>query len=121
MTTRDELKRQYKETPKQAGIFQVINKTNGKILLCSSKNLEGKLNKHRFQLSIQRHYNQQLQEDWDRLGEDAFRFEISEIVKVKDDPGFNLDDELSLLEEIWIEKTQPYGERGYNKNKKIRE
>ena len=121
MEKRAEIKRQYKETPKQAGIFQIVNTTNGKILLCSSKNLEGKLNKHRFQLSIQRHFNQQLQEDWDRLGADVFRFEISEVVKVKDDPGFNLDDELSLLEEIWIEKTQPCGERGYNKNLKIRE
>jgi len=121
MTKRDEIKRQYKETPKTAGVFQIINTTNGKILLGSSKNLEGKLNKHRFQLSIQRHFNKQLQEDWDRLGADAFRFEIAEVAKVKDDPGFNLDDQLSLLEEIWIEKTQPCGERGYNKNLKIRE
>ena len=121
MEKRAEIRRQYKETPKQAGIFQIINTTNGKILLGSSKNLEGKLNKHRFQLSSGRHPNRELQEDWGRMGEGAFRFEIAEIVQRKDDPGFNLDDELSLLEEIWIEKTQPCGECGYNKNLKIRE
>lgn len=121
MEKRAEIKRIYKEKPKQAGIFQIINTTNGKILLCSSRNLEGKLNKHRFQLSIQRHPNRELQEDWDRHGEFSFRFEIAEIVQVKDDPKFNLDDELSLLEEIWIEKIQPFGERGYNSSKKIRE
>jgi len=37
-----------------------------------------------------------------------------EIVKPGDDPTFNLDEELSLLEQIWIEKLQPIGERGYN-------
>jgi hypothetical protein len=121
MTTRDDLKRQYKETPKTAGIFQIINTTNGKILLGSSKNLEGKLNKHRFQLASGRHPNRELQEDWDRMGEDAFRFEIAEVVERKDNPKFNLDDELSLLEEIWIKKTRPCGERGYNKYLKIRE
>ena len=121
MVTRAEIKRQYKETPKQAGVFQIINTVNGKILLGSSKNLQGRLNKHKFQLSARRHVNKQLQEDWDRLGSDAFRFEIAEVVQPKDDPGFNLEDELSLLEKIWIEKTQPCGERGYNKNPKIRE
>ena len=121
MEKRAEIRRQYKETPKQAGIFQIVNTTNGKILLGSSKNLEGKLNKHRFQLASGRHPNRELQEDWNRMGEGAFRFEIAEIVQRKDDPVFNLDDELSLLEEIWVEKTQPFGERGYNKNLKIRE
>ena len=121
MTTREEIKRQYKETPKQAGVFRIVNTVSGKVFLGSSKNLEGRLNKHQFQLSSGRHPNRELQEDWNQLGTDAFRFEIVEIVQRKDDPKFNLDDELSLLEEIWIEKTQPCGERGYNKNPKIRE
>jgi hypothetical protein len=43
------------------------------------------------------------------------------VVKVKDDPNFNLRDELILLEQIWLEELQPVGERGYNANARIRE
>jgi group I intron endonuclease len=112
--TRADLKRAYKETPRQAGIFQIRNIQTGKILLGSSTNLHGPLNKHRFMLSIGSHDNAVLQQDWNRFGADAFTFEILEIVKPSDDPIFNIDDELTLLEQIWIEKLQPMGERGYN-------
>jgi hypothetical protein len=30
------------------------------------------------------------------------------------DPPRELDDELTLLEQIWLEKLEPYGDRGYN-------
>ncbi|MDI6766998.1 MAG: hypothetical protein QME52_09270 [Bacteroidota bacterium] len=53
--------------------------------------------------------------------ERKFVFEILEVIKIKDDPDFNLSDELTLLEEIWIEKLQPFGEQGYNTEKRIRQ
>jgi len=40
---------------------------------------------------------------------------------VRDDPNFNLNDELTLLEEIWLEQVQPFGEKGYNLDSKIRQ
>jgi len=112
--TRAELRRAYKETPRQAGIFQIQNTKTGKILLGSSTNLHGPLNKHRFILSIGRHDNAVLQSDWNQFGPDAFSFEILEILKPSDDPSFCLEDELTLLEQIWLEKLQPFGDRGYN-------
>ena len=112
--TRADLRRAYKETPRQAGIFQIKNLQTGKILLGSSTNLHGPLNKHRFMLSLGKHDNADLQSDWKQYGADAFTFEILEIVKPSEDPRFNLDDELTLLEQIWIEKLQPMGARGYN-------
>jgi group I intron endonuclease len=112
---RADLRRAYKETPRQAGIFQIKNTQSGKILLGSSTNLHGPLNKHRFMLSIGKHDNAALQSDWKQYGAAAFIFEILEIVKPNDDPAFNLEDELTLLEQIWIEKLQPMGERGYNR------
>ena len=119
--TRKEIHREYRERVKPAGVFQVKNLTNGKVLLGSSLNLEGPLNRHRFMLKIGSHTNKALQKDWDELGPDQFTFEILEEVKRKDDPNFNLKDELTLLEMIWLEKLQPFGERGYNLNAKIRE
>ncbi|WP_437335676.1 metalloregulator ArsR/SmtB family transcription factor [Sorangium sp. So ce394] len=121
METRKELKRKYLETPKQAGIFQVKNTANGKVLLGSSTNLHGPLNKHRFMLSIGAHTNQELQRDWKEHGAEAFTFEVLEVVQTKDDPSFSLTDELTLLEQIWLEKLSPLHPRGYNRDTKIRE
>jgi group I intron endonuclease len=121
MKSKQDLSREYKERKKPAGIFMVKNITNGKVLLGSSLNLEGPLNSHKFMLQIGRHRNEALQKEWNEFGADKFVFEILEVVKVKDDPDFNLNDELTLLEEIWIEKLQPFGELGYNKEKRIRQ
>ena len=121
METRKELKRKYLETPKQAGIFQVKNTANGKVLLGSSTNLHGPLNKHRFMLSIGGHTNQELQKDWKQHGADAFTFEVLEVVRQKDEPGFSLADELTLLEQIWLEKLSPLAPHGYNTTARIRE
>jgi len=62
-----------------------------------------------------------IQEDWNADGPENFVFEILEVVKVKDDPHFDLRDELTLLEQIWLEKLQPIGDRGYNTDTTIRE
>ena len=119
--SRRELNREYTERVKPAGVYQVKNLANGKVLLGSSLNLEGPLNRHKFMLKIGSHLNKDLQKDWDELGAVKFVFEILEQVQVKDDPNFNLKDELTLLEMIWLEKLQPFGERGYNVNERIRE
>ncbi len=113
-TRRAELRRAYKEAPRQAGVYQVKNLKSGKLLLGSSTNLHGPLNRHRFMLSIGRHPNAALQADFDELGADAFAFEILEVVKLGNDPAFNLDDELTLLEQIWLEKLGLPGAGGYN-------
>lgn len=121
METRSELKRKYRETAKQAGIFQVRNTASGKILLGSSLNLHGPLNKHRFMLSTSMHPNRALQRDWNALGADSFILEIVEVVPPQDDAAFSLQDELTLLEQIWLEKLPPLGEGSYHENARIRE
>ena len=121
MKTKKEIKQEYKEREKIAGVFQVKNIANGKVLLGSSLNLDGPLNSHRFMLKIGSHRNKELQQEWNEYGPDKFIFEILEVVEIKDDPHFNLNDELTLLEDIWLEKLKPFGERGYNTISKIRQ
>jgi group I intron endonuclease len=121
MGSHADIKREYKESAKQAGLFVIKNSVNGKIYLGSSLNLHGPLNKHRFMLSMRSHLNKMLQQEWKEFGADSFTFEIVEVVENKDDPNFSIEDELTLLEEIWAEKLQPFGELGYNRNGKIRE
>ncbi len=112
---RKELIRQYKETPRPMGVFRVHNTVADKSFVGRSPDLPSMLNRQRFQLSSGGHPNHALQEDWNRLGPQAFLFEILEVVKSSDDPLFSVEDELTLLEQIWIEKLQPFGEHGYNR------
>ena len=121
MKTRKEIHREYKERVKPSGVFQIKNIANGKVLLGSSLNLEGLLNRNRFMLRSNGHPNKELQKDWNELGPDQFIFEILETVQIRDDPHFNLKDELTLLEEIWLENLHPFGTCGYNSSAKIRE
>ena len=121
MKSRQDIKREYKERKKPAGIFQVKNTANGKVLLGSTLNLDGPLNSHKFMLTIGKHRNAVLQKEWNEFGGDKFIFEILEVVKVKDDPAFSMEDELTLLEEIWLEKIKPFGGRGYNTGSDIRQ
>ena len=121
MTNRKDLKREYKEREKAAGVFQVKNLRNGKLLLGSSLNLEGPINRHRFALKIGKHPNPEMQKDWNELGPENFVFEILQVVEKKDAPGFKLEDELAILEEIWLEELNPLGENGYNVSRNIRQ
>jgi len=121
MKTRKELKREFKEKKRTAGVFQIRNTVNGKILLGSSLNLDGPLNSHRFMLTIGSHRNAALQKEWNEYGPDKFVFEILETVKIKDEPGFGIKDELILLEQIWIEELRPFGDKGYNTSDRIRQ
>ena len=121
MSTRAELKRQYKEAPRKAGIYRILNTVTGRALLGAARNLAGPLNRHRFELNIGKHRNAALQADWDTYGAEAFKFEVVDEIEVKDDPAFDLDGELALLEEAWIERTQPFFERTYNKKLSLQE
>lgn len=122
MPSKHELKRAYHEREKPAGVFQIKNTVSGKLLLGSSLNLDGALNRHKFMLSIGGHANKALQDDWNRDGAEAFVFEVLEQVKVpEDDPYFKLEDELTLLEQIWVEQLNPFGAGGYNLGTKIRQ
>ncbi len=119
--TKQDIKREYKERTKPAGVFQIKNTANGKVLLGSSLNLEGPLNAAKFMLKFGNHRNAALQKEWNKYGADKFVFEILDVVKMKDDPNFNLEDELTLMEQIWLEKLQPFGEHGYNTDTRIRQ
>ena len=121
MLNREEAKRAYKEMPKPAGVFQIKNLRNGKLYLGSSLNLNGPINRAKFELKMGMHRSKALQNDWNEFGAENFSFDILEVITLKDDPDFNLTDELTLLEEIWLEKLQPFGEKGYNTDSKIRQ
>ena len=119
MIDKKELKKQYKQTLQPMGIYQIKNLANGRIFIGSAKNLTGKLNSAKFQLEHGSHPNSELQKDFKRLSEKSFSFEVVDYLEPKEDPGYDYTKDLMVLEEMWVEKLQPFDEKGYNKKKKI--
>jgi hypothetical protein len=98
-----ELQEQYKLIKPDMGIFAVINKSNGKHLLETTKNLKGKINSVKFQLKSGGHSNKELQKDWQALGSEQFEIIILEQIEY-DECKVDYKDDLKLLKMIWIEK-----------------
>ncbi|CRK81099.1 GIY-YIG nuclease family protein [Neobacillus massiliamazoniensis] len=110
---RKELKEEFKQNKTYMGIYQIKNKVNGKIYVDSSPNLKNKWLTLKMQLETGRFANSQLQKDWSQLGEDAFVYEVLEKKEVEEDIDKRW--HLKQMAKQWIEKLQPYGDRGYNK------
>ncbi|WP_375769227.1 GIY-YIG nuclease family protein [Archangium gephyra] len=112
---RAELKRAYKEKPPPMGVYAVRNHANGKVLVGSSVNLPGILNRTRFALSTGCYRTHPaLQEDWNRYGADSFSFEVLDVLPPTEEPRADPKEELSVLEALWLERLRPYGDAGYN-------
>jgi group I intron endonuclease len=116
MDRRKELRREYEEIKKPIGVFKIVNKVNGKIFVGTGINLDAVFNSYKFQMTygvlLQ---NRELSEDWKKYGEENFSFEILDLVKQNDDPEYNYKHDLKILEELWLDELQPYGEKGYNR------
>jgi len=109
-----ELKKQYAGATQPMGVYQIRNLVNGKIFIESGLNVNGIMNSSNFQLSTGKHFNKALQEDYNRYGADNFMFEILDYLTPTEDETMDYRQELKLLEEMWIEKLQPFGEKGYH-------
>lgn len=120
MERRKELIQEYKNRKPNMGVYQIKNKVNGKIQLLSSLNLDGALNRFQFDLKMgltMGLWEKELKEDLARYGPECFEIEVLDRLKPVEDPGYDYREDLKALEELWLEKLQPYGERGYNKRK----
>jgi GIY-YIG catalytic domain len=109
-----ELIKQYKQTVQPMGVYQIKNLKNGRIFIGSAQDLRGKLNSNRFQLKNGSHFNKELQTDFNEIGEEGFSFEVLDHLKPKEETGIDYKEELKVLEEMWMEKLQPYDGKGYN-------
>jgi hypothetical protein len=107
------MRRQYKETPRPAGIFAVRNVPEDKMLVGQSPDLPGMLNRQRFQLEMGSHPDRELQADWNRLGAEAFVFEVLDELDVPSDPGYQASDDLAALRDVWLERLSGSGQSLY--------
>lgn len=114
-------KLEYKLSHRPMGVFQITNRENARLFVDSSLNVPGKINRHKFQLNAGVHPSRDLQADWIKFGETVFDFETLETVEPRDAQDYDYSADLETLEDLWLEKLEPYGDKGYNERKKTRE
>jgi group I intron endonuclease len=118
---RKELKREYKDSMRPMGIYQIRNLVNEKVFVGSSMNLKGIFNRRLFQLELGGDQSKSLQKDWNEFGKENFAFEVLEEIFPRENPVYDYRSDLECLEDLWLEKLEPYGAKGYNERKKTRE
>lgn len=117
MDRKKELKQLYKEIKTEAGVYQIRNNQNQKILIVTTPNLKTITGRSLELKSGSYKANTELQQELTKFGPEAFSFEILEVLEEPDEGFFDRGDELKKLEKKWLEKLQPYGEKGYHKRK----
>ncbi|MFD0589873.1 DUF2087 domain-containing protein [Paenibacillus sp. GCM10027627] len=129
---RKALTAEYQEKERTMGVYEIRNKTNGRIFIGGSTHLEGLWNKETFMLNLGSHQNKELQREWKEYGAEQFSYLVLETVKLenpirydyndvhdedgKELPGIakNYKREVEKLKEKWLLELNPYGERGYH-------
>jgi hypothetical protein len=112
---RKQARSDYKQALQPMGIVQVKNLTNGRCFIMRSANTKVTINSLRFQLKTGAFAtSHELCRDWQTLGEGSFSIEVIDELKPVEDHDHDYDADLRALEELWIEKLQPYGDKGYH-------
>jgi len=117
MSKNKKLKQQYKDTPRAMGVYRVYNQEDGLFLVSSGKDAQAKLNRHQAELKFGGHRNKALQNDWNRLGEGAFLFEIVELLSPLEDLNYNPTEDLDELLGMILERKEYAIEKLYNGKK----
>jgi hypothetical protein len=120
VTDKKQLKQDYQQTPRSIGVLLIRNNRDDKVFLAVWPDVRALINRHKFQLTAGGHPNKQLQADWNSLGSESFSFEIVDELSPGARVEFDYRGEAALLEDLWLEKLKPYGERGYNEPKLTR-
>jgi hypothetical protein len=115
--SKKELINAYKQKQFKVGVYQIRNKTNNKIFLEGSVNLDAIWNRNHVQLKFGNHQNKDLQKDWNGFGSDNFVFEIVSEIQQKEGELKDHRKEVLQLEAMFLEELQPYDEKGYHKRK----
>lgn len=116
LNRRKQLQAEYKQMKTYMGVIQITNMKSKKIYLASYPNLKNKWLTLRAQLEMGMFANSQLQKDWKEFGAEAFTYEVLEQKEADsvNDPRWTC----KQMIKPWLEKLQPFGDRGYNKVQK---
>jgi hypothetical protein len=101
---RKELIREYKQRRRPMGVYRVLNTVTGHALVAASRDLTSILNRHQAQLSMGAHPSGVLQADWAEHGPDSFVFEVLDTLTPPDRPDYDPLEDLTVLEDMWLDK-----------------
>ncbi|WP_179035174.1 GIY-YIG nuclease family protein [Paenibacillus sp. URB8-2] len=119
-----ELASAYAHSFRPMGVYQIRNVKNGKVLVLGSMDLTGARNRLAFMQQSNLNSIHELQKDWKAYGGDSFVFEELDQIKPREETVNDISElkdyqeEVDALLELWIEKLQPFGDKGYNKPKR---
>ena len=110
-----ELLEQYKDAPKQMGVYCIRNLSTDRCFVAASKDIRARFNRHKYELrtGVER-LSDELQQDWIRLGADNFEFIVLDVLEPLDEPNYDPTEDLELLATLWLEKMQSAVPMVYN-------
>jgi group I intron endonuclease len=73
------MKRNYKDAANEGGVYRIVNLTNGKVYIGSTKGFKQRAYQHETRLNSGRHHNKHLLASWQKYGTEKFLFEILEV------------------------------------------
>src|SRR5258706_128926 len=82
------------------GIYKLIHVASGRFYVGSAVNFKKRFDLHIWCLNRGQHYNPKLQNAWNKYGEEAFVFEVVEIVE---DPSI-----LLVREQYYLDTLKPF-------------
>lgn len=91
--------------PAASGIYRITCTSTGKFYIGSATNLRRRYSDHFTALRRNTHTNQKLQRAFNKYSEDAFTFEVLELVLLIS---------LTAREQYWFNKLKPFDKHGFN-------
>lgn len=113
---RKELQMQYRQMEIYMGVVKITNTVNGKIYVVSYPDLRDKWKFIQNALSNGTYSSGTLMRDWMEYGPDTFQYEVLEQQAQQGENSEQIGRLLRRMEKPWLEKLQPYGEKGYNRD-----
>ncbi len=110
-----ELKQQAQQIEIYMGVVKITNTANGKIYVVSYPDLRDKWQFIQNALNSGTYSSGALVRDWKEYGHDAFRYEVLEQTAQQGESREEIGRLLRQMQRPWLEKLQPYGEKGYNR------
>jgi len=83
------------------GVYAIRNHATGEVIVKSSHNVPGAINRLTFELRQGCHRNRSLQALWNARGAEGVSIEVLALVHERQDPLFDHDAEMALLEVLY--------------------